>query len=78
MAKEIPEIDLLFIDGDHSYAACSADLRNYLPKLKPNGLLLFHDFNYPEVQRACKEALANRPARAIDSTHSLQAYQMLG
>lgn len=36
-------IDLLFIDGDHSYAGCMADFRIYRDLVGPEGLIVFHD-----------------------------------
>ena len=36
-------IDLLFIDGDHSRKAVSADLENFAGYIKVGGLLLLHD-----------------------------------
>lgn len=36
-------IDLLFIDGDHSYAAVAHDFHAFQPFLKPDALVLFHD-----------------------------------
>lgn len=36
-------IDLLLIDADHTFDGVSADYTNYLPKLAPNGVILFHD-----------------------------------
>lgn len=43
--NQIKEIDLLFIDGDHSIEGCIYDYENYSPKIKPGGYLLFHDYN---------------------------------
>jgi cephalosporin hydroxylase len=37
------QIDLLFIDGDHSLAGVLADLRGYRPLVAPHGLIAFHD-----------------------------------
>ena len=36
-------IDLLFIDGDHSYAGCAADIANFCPHVKAGGVVAFHD-----------------------------------
>lgn len=37
------EIDLLFIDGDHSYNGALADLRNFAPYVEKGGYMLLHD-----------------------------------
>lgn len=36
-------IDMLFIDGDHSYASVRRDFEEWSPKVKPGGILAFHD-----------------------------------
>ncbi|MEO8223706.1 MAG: class I SAM-dependent methyltransferase, partial [Gammaproteobacteria bacterium] len=36
-------IDLLFIDGDHSYEGCLADFEMYHPLVSPDGLIALHD-----------------------------------
>jgi predicted O-methyltransferase YrrM len=38
-------IDILFIDGDHSYDGVIQDCQNYLPLLKSGGYVAFHDYN---------------------------------
>jgi cephalosporin hydroxylase len=36
-------LDLLFIDGDHSYEGVKADFTNYRSLVRPGGLIVFHD-----------------------------------
>jgi predicted O-methyltransferase YrrM len=46
--------DLVFIDGDHSFAGCLRDINAWLPKVKIGGLLAGHDYEstYPGVVAA--------------------------
>jgi predicted O-methyltransferase YrrM len=36
-------VDILFIDGDHSYSSVALDYAKYEPYVKNGGLILFHD-----------------------------------
>ncbi len=42
---QIPRIDLLFIDGDHSIDGCGFDYMNYAPALVQGGYIAFHDYD---------------------------------
>lgn len=58
-------LDFAFIDADHSYEGCAADIRVWLPKLKPGGLVCGHDYDHPlktrfGVKRAVDEAVARQ------------------
>lgn len=37
------EIDLLFIDGDHSIEGCKSDFELYTPRVAVGGYIIFHD-----------------------------------
>jgi FkbM family methyltransferase len=63
--RSIPNnsIDFIFIDGDHSYNGVTSDIKNYLPKLKYNGVIAFHDYYknklaWVEVERAVYDMFA--------------------
>lgn len=65
-ARDFPDrsFDMIFIDGDHSYAGCLADLEAWYPKLKPEGILLGHD-GEGEVRRAIDTFLKDRELACI-------------
>jgi predicted O-methyltransferase YrrM len=62
-------LDILFIDGDHSYEGALADAVRWGPHIRDGGHLLFHDAVdtgsygnvYPGVQRAVAEFVAGSP-----------------
>lgn len=51
------KISVLFIDGDHSYEGCKADIDSWYPHMKKHGVMLFHDCDAtsPGVVQAVKE-----------------------
>ncbi|MGD0280268.1 MAG: class I SAM-dependent methyltransferase, partial [Smithella sp.] len=55
------QIDLLWIDGDHSYEGCASDIRNWFPFLKTNGWICLHDYANPcGVAQAAQELLKGK------------------
>lgn len=57
-------IDVLHIDGDHSYAGARADWDMYVPLVRPGGLVLLHDIANArdpgvEVSRLWREVKAS-------------------
>ena len=66
-------VDLLFLDGDHSYEGCRADVEAWLPHLASGGLLLMHDFGWAEgVQRVVSElvrGVESQSGQMLDNTY---------
>lgn len=59
------KIDLLFIDGDHSYEGCLADFDMYSDLVDPDGLIAFHDIClFPEQWPGAGVGLAWRDVKA--------------
>jgi hypothetical protein len=48
-------IDAIFIDASHDYESVYQDLMCWYPKIKMNGTLCGHDYNWPEVKKAVEE-----------------------
>lgn len=60
-------INLLFIDGDHSYKGVKADIENWYPQMAEGGVMLFHDCDdtSPGVVKAFDEFVEKiKPKRA--------------
>jgi predicted O-methyltransferase YrrM len=72
----VPQVDLLFIDGDHSYEGALADLTGFVPKIAPGGILALHDYTYDSVKSAVRDYFQTRPLHDLGATHSLQAFQL--
>lgn len=50
-------LDFVFIDADHSYEGCRADIAAWMPKIKPGGLLSGHDYDHPDFPFGVKHAV---------------------
>lgn len=50
--------DIVFIDGDHDYLPCRADIILSLKHINPNGLLIIDDYSSPGVYAAIKDLYA--------------------
>lgn len=60
-------IDVLHVDGDHSYDAVKADLEKFSPFLSSRGLLIADDYDqsHPEVKRAVDDFIGAHPQYRI-------------
>lgn len=59
------DIDVLYIDADHTFAGCSKDFFNYEKFLNPGGLLIFDDYTQPNNP-------ANEVAKFVDSIRNYE------
>ena len=79
LAAKRGTIDLIFIDGDHSYEACRDDIAAWAPFVRPGGVIAFHDFGSRAdgVTRAIFEAVkAGRFAEIVGVAGTIIAFRM--
>ena len=67
-------LDLVFIDGDHSFTGCMRDLRSWHRLLKPSGRLLGHDATpggdvEAAVRQFCRERALRASVCPLPTTH---------
>ncbi|MDD3313838.1 class I SAM-dependent methyltransferase [Pseudodesulfovibrio sp.] len=69
-------LDILFVDGNHSYECCLEDLEAWYSKVKPGGTILGHDY-YADtkngVYRAAQE-FAAKNALAVQEPEGLRFF----
>jgi predicted O-methyltransferase YrrM len=59
-------IDFLHIDGNHSREKALQDVTNYLPKVKPGGIIVLDDVSMPTVKEALDYATARCALIRVD------------
>lgn len=64
-------LDFVFIDASHEYEDVLDDIRHWLPKVKPGGMLGGDDYNWPGVNRAVKELLPGHQGNRVYWTFRL-------
>lgn len=70
-------IDLLFLDGDHTYAVVVRELEQFHPFMKPGGMILLHDTAHPEYREQIHAAMMqyctnhNTPYWFVQSGHGM-------
>lgn len=61
-------LDFVMIDADHEEAAVAADIRGWLPKVKPGGLLAGDDYGYAGVAAAVRALLPGAAVRRVGAS----------
>lgn len=54
---DLGDVDLVFVDADHTYESCKADFMAWNPFLKVGGYMVFHD-NHPVIFPGVVKVLA--------------------
>ncbi|CAM3821192.1 class I SAM-dependent methyltransferase [Mucilaginibacter galii] len=66
------EIELIYIDGDHSYDGMMEDINQYYPKLKKDGMVILHD-----VDPRIKDLLENGGGNEVYETINLSRFEKI-
>lgn len=71
-------ISLLFVDGDHSEVSVNADLEAWLPHVKKNGFVVFHDYDsHTGITIAVNKYLETKQLLKIEQNDSLLVTQKI-
>lgn len=66
-AEHLPDVDMVFIDGDHEYESVKADIKAWLPKTRK--LLCGHDYGvFDGVTRAVDERFGSDWVSVVPDT----------
>lgn len=56
-ARQIGDVDAVYLDAAHDYARVAADIRAWLPKIRRPGWIMGHDYDLSTVREAVLELL---------------------
>ena len=74
VAHEFTEpLDLLFVDGDHSWEGVTTDLNLYLPLLKDHAIVVMHNSAHPPVKRAIEQYILPRESQRLEHLPNMYA-----
>ena len=68
-------LDFIYIDGDHQTISVLQDTILYVPKLKSEGLILYHDHGYGTIKDAIKQAMELNLISFIDAFDDFGIYK---
>ena len=79
--KNVAKVDLLYIDGGHTYETVKSDIENYLPLLKVGGYLIIDDcanrFNLPTGYFAGIDTVSKATDEVLPPFHYNPQFQYL-
>ena len=61
-------MDLVFVDAAHDYVHGVVDSRNALRLVRPGGVVVWHDFGWPGLAQAIREATIGYPLARLSRT----------
>jgi hypothetical protein len=65
---EDASLDLVYIDGCHTYEAVKNDIQKWLPKIKESGFIAGHDWGFKAIKKAIEEELGSPDKVFSDSS----------
>jgi hypothetical protein len=66
---DIQPVDIIYIDGEHTYDRVSKELNHYCYFLFIGGIFCGHDYDIPEVKRAVDEFAKAKNKKVINPNH---------
>jgi GT2 family glycosyltransferase/Flp pilus assembly protein TadD/predicted O-methyltransferase YrrM len=72
-------VDLVFVDGDHSFEGCTADLETWRAKIRPGGHLAGHDCRPNDDVRRAVDSFSRQCGlqwRMVDAGHNSSIFEM--
>jgi len=63
-------LDMVYLDGNHTYPFIYKDLRLWYAKVKKGGILAGHDYPLPSVKKAVQEFCKEKGIKSIQITKS--------
>jgi predicted O-methyltransferase YrrM len=76
---ENESFDIILIDADHSYDGVYGDINTYLPKLKKDGHLIFHDYGcgmWTGVKQACDQAVSENKIEFLSQHNRVAIFKI--
>lgn len=67
--------DMIFVDGDHSEAGVAGDIMAWKDKIKPDGILAFHDYIPEPIPPEIKGRVIYAVSRLIESDNPVMNFE---